>query len=547
MVSSTHLFSTEKKKLLTFTVNDGLPRNMVTCFVQDKYGYGWVGTRNGLARFDGYNFFQYDSLKGLFINSIVLDNKNNLWAGSNNGLYRYNRLADNFNLIVRGYVHDVKFSDENIYFLLGKTLVKVTGRNNTEVVLNDKINTFFIEKDSVWYSPETGGLRLYGSKKTLLKNCNVSLIKKAGGYLFIACNNGNLYVKKGNKNIQKTDLLNHHKIFDVVKINNEYWVATDGNGIFVLNNNLKIKKHIYNKVNGISILPGNSIYNIFVSDDGVIWISSFGAGLACFLPENMPFRNLTPLFGNKNSLVAKEGYVAFIEKEKYLLGTNYGFSEWFLKSNRFINHFSTELIKELKGTKIRGITKDRRENYWLATYDGVMGKYSKDMKLIRTYSPVNHNYEEAQKIVQLFNIDNDNFLIASVMRGKGLVLFNSQTGESSDVLYDKKNIRRKVWQVASIRKNQSDQIVILINHLGLFQYIINNNKLYPLTPEINKLLTMILNDFYQDKQGNYWIATKVQGLLKISPKGEILRKWGYQNGLPSNTILRLESLDDRYL
>ncbi len=69
-VNSTHLFPIEKKKILTFTVNDGLPRNMVTCFTQDNYGYGWVGTRNGLARFDGYTFFQYDSLKGLFINSI---------------------------------------------------------------------------------------------------------------------------------------------------------------------------------------------------------------------------------------------------------------------------------------------------------------------------------------------------------------------------------------------------------------------------------------------------------------------------------------------
>ncbi len=540
-------YSIEKKKLLTYTVNDGLPRNMVTCFVKDNYGYGWVGTRNGLARFDGYAFFQYDSLKGLYINSLVIDGKDNLWAGTNHGLFRYDRLTDNFNLIVKGYIHDISWFDDKMYFLLGKTLMWLSEDNTPKMVSDARINRYFINKEGVWYSPESGGLELRNSPKVLLEGRAVSFIREAGGHLFVACTNGNLFVKDEKNQLSRIEIYNHHKIFDVVKVENEYWIATDGNGIFILDNDLKFKRHLYNKVNNISILPSNSIYDIFVSGGNVIWICSYGAGLACLLPENMPFRNITPKAGDSNALVAKEGYSVFIDGNKYLLGTNYGFSVWDVKRDRFKNFSTDKLLPELHGTKVRAITKDRRDNYWIATYDGLMGKYSRDFKLLNIYHPLTKTPEEIQEIVQVFNVDKERFLIASFIQGKGLYSFNASTGEAEKVKDDKAKLRRRFWQVASIRKNHSGQIVVLINRLGLFQYIPKENSIYALTPEINEKLTMILNDFYHDKQGNYWIATKIDGLINISPKGEILKIWDHKDGLPTNTVLRIESPDDRFL
>ena len=540
-------YSIEKKKLLSFTVNDGLPRNMVTCFMQDNYGYGWVGTRNGLARFDGYTFFQYDSLNGLFINSLVLDNNNDIWVGSDQGLFLYNRITDSFRLMVRGYIHHVTFYNGYIYFMLGKNLMKFTKDTSPEIVYHIRTNAYFIDNTGIWYSPETGGLKLYNTDIELLENRIILFIRQIGTNMFIACNNGNLFVKDEDNKIKQIVTDNHHKIFDVVKIETEYWIATDGNGIIILDNDLKFKKHIYNKVDDISILPSNSIYDIFVSDDDVIWICSFGAGLACLLPENMPFLNITPQPGNKNSLVAKEGFTIFINGDNYLLGTNYGFSAWNIKNNKFTNYNIAKLSSELHGTKIRGITKDRNKNYWLATYDGLIGKYTPDFKLLNTYHPLTKTPYEAQEIVQVFNIDKERFLLSSFIPDKGLTMFNTSEGKGYKVLQDKNKLKRKFWQVTSIRRNQSDQIVVLINRQGLFQYIPNENKIYALTPEINRKLNIVLNDFYHDKQGNYWIATKIEGVLKISPKGEILQKWNIKNGLPTNTVLRLETLDDHYL
>jgi signal transduction histidine kinase/CheY-like chemotaxis protein/ligand-binding sensor domain-containing protein/AraC-like DNA-binding protein len=546
-VSSANVVSIEKKKILTFTVNDGLPRNMVTCFVQDKYGYGWVGTRNGLARFDGYSFFQYDSLKGFFVNSVILDNKNNLWAGSNHGLFAYDRLTDNFYLVSKGYIHDVSFYNGTIYYLQGKNLMKLSKNKTPEPVYNIKTNTYLIDNEGIWYSSEAGGLKLYNSDVHLLDGRSIFFIKKIGKNLFISCNNGNLFVKHKDNKLKLIDINNHHKVFDVDKVGDELWVATDGNGIIILDNELQFKKHIYNKVNNVSYLPSNSIYNIFVSGDDVIWICLYGAGLACLLPENMPFQNISLRPGNPNSLVSKEGYAVCIDGNRYLLGTNYGFSEWDIKRNKFKNFTANKLIAELNGTKVRSITKDKKNNYWIATYDGLMGKYSKDFRLLKTFHPLTKTPEEIQEIVLVYNVDKENLLISSFIPGKGLIQFNTVTGKARNVSYDKGKVRRRIWQVASIRKNQSGQMVVLINRIGLFQYIPKKNMIYVLTPEINEKLNMILNDFYHDKQGNYWIATKVEGLLKISPKGEILKKWDHKDGLSTNTVLRIESLDDRFL
>jgi len=84
-------------------VNDGLPESYVTALVQDKQGYMWIGTQNGLVRYDGYapkvyNFGINDPYKRS-IGSIFLDREGRLWVGGGfetGSLYLYNRAEDRF-------------------------------------------------------------------------------------------------------------------------------------------------------------------------------------------------------------------------------------------------------------------------------------------------------------------------------------------------------------------------------------------------------------------------------------------------------------------
>ncbi len=77
-----------------YSVADGLPSNTVRVIVQDDQEYMWFGTKNGISRFDGYQFknFQFKndvagSLGNNFVNCITRYDSTHLWIGTENGIY----------------------------------------------------------------------------------------------------------------------------------------------------------------------------------------------------------------------------------------------------------------------------------------------------------------------------------------------------------------------------------------------------------------------------------------------------------------------------
>ena len=84
-----------------FNINDGLSQSSVTAVVQDENNALWVGTQDGLNRFDGTKFevFTADQTEGLesaYIKCATIDRKGNLWFGTNNGLTLYDRETERF-------------------------------------------------------------------------------------------------------------------------------------------------------------------------------------------------------------------------------------------------------------------------------------------------------------------------------------------------------------------------------------------------------------------------------------------------------------------
>lgn len=77
-----------------WSAEQGLPQITVLSFAQDAQGYMWIGTQNGLARFDGVQFKNYlpgdaDSIPDLWVQALLLDPKGRLWVGTYKGLAWY--------------------------------------------------------------------------------------------------------------------------------------------------------------------------------------------------------------------------------------------------------------------------------------------------------------------------------------------------------------------------------------------------------------------------------------------------------------------------
>ena len=99
-----------------YSINDGLSQSVVNCIFQDSKGYIWIGTQNGLNRFNGETFDVYsynpvdtNSISNNWVYSIAEDTNGNLWIGTKGGLNKYQANKNNFKKIVykTGFEHDV--------------------------------------------------------------------------------------------------------------------------------------------------------------------------------------------------------------------------------------------------------------------------------------------------------------------------------------------------------------------------------------------------------------------------------------------------------
>lgn len=95
---------------------DGLGNLNVMCMLQDRTGFLWMGTQNGLFRYDGSRFLEFgraDGLAGTFVNALALDDSGRLWAGTTEGL---------FYLTAEGRFRNVQYKNQNLDIPLGSTL-----------------------------------------------------------------------------------------------------------------------------------------------------------------------------------------------------------------------------------------------------------------------------------------------------------------------------------------------------------------------------------------------------------------------------------------
>ncbi len=354
----------QNKQLRAFTLEDGLPQSQVYAMAQDNKGYLWLGTQGGgLARFDGNSFKVFNETNGLSSNYInTLNTKNNrLYIGTKRGLSI--KQKHTFINIETPEVNKICELNGDLFLLTHQGLYQIKKNTVVEKIeIHPEIDTIQIKDmiffDDYYWIATQDGLWQFNE----LSN-NTSFIEKIERNDFSALvgfdhkifastfNDGTLVFESQNFDdavlIREPLRINHTSILN----NNELWIATDNDGISVIDATTNSELFTLNDVNGLSV---PNVKQVLQDRQSNIWIATSGGGLYKYFQNNFKhFSTETGLNGNRVYAVHHSNNAIWIStSEKGLM-----------RIDNFGIH-NIEIPEAFSEVKIKTITSDQNENIW---------------------------------------------------------------------------------------------------------------------------------------------------------------------------------------
>lgn len=543
-------------------MKDGLSDNLVTGFIQDNNEFIWIGTREGLNKFDGYTFKIYRNetiCNQLQNNSRIYhldcDKNGNLWIGTRVGLYKYDEKEDKFNLISSTQNKFIQFfqfdSDNNLWRIEHGSLVQHDILNDTYKTYSNEngfdFTSFCIGKDnSIWAGDSQGYLSLFNKDDNSFKSYNIfpnhsTNTSKKIFQLYSSKYTFEIYIAYESDNLKIFDPFTLEcKELDIQDVNdapilincllevneNEIWIGTD-TGIFIYkkNNEEWIKIHPDPlDTHGIS---SHFVAELYKDRENGIWIGYHQNGLSYHSPFN-PFEVYYPKNDNKS---LKGSVVHDICVDDY--GTMWvatedaGLSSFNKETGEFTNYYSESGQQNITHTNIRGmaVTKDK---LWIGhVIHGVDLLDVKTGKLIKNYNLYKNAETHVNSSVStMLSINNDILLIAT---SDGLYKYDTATDQFILLLER---------SIGVLRQDNS-------NRLWIGSYYCDLSELNQSEPTFNKLeipefnyANYSINDVFTDKNGDIWFLL-TKGLIKYSIENEKITWFTTQNGMPSNIVFRI--------
>ena len=495
------------KKLTQYTLDSwgdeqGLNSGGVQAIIQSKTGYLWIGTFNGIFRFDGVKFKHYSKnnhtkITNNGVPSIKEDAVGNIWAGSNGGGI---------------YIID---SHDNIKVLTTK-----------DGLASNVIRRLFIAKNGDVFIGTGNGLSIFRDStitnyksffidSTSTSNVSVSAFHEdKNGNIWIGTNQG-LFQFKDDKLIPITLIENYKSAIEILSIitneNNELFVGSYGNGVLKQNGDFfidfplplgmdKVSSLYFDSNESLWISHQNGIFRyhkgrfdplpsfsgtnedaveeVIEDNEGSIWISRYNGGIDR-LRDGL-FENYTIFEGLSDNMT----HSVYEDSDG---------SKWIATVNG-LNHFQNGKFTvynkesgELAGNLVRDVYRDSKGILWVATYDGL-----------------------------------------TTIKGKTIRHYTTKDGLTS-------NLVRVVFEDSSGRIWIGTR-----NGLNLFE----DGKFIQYTNE-NGLSNNFIMSIIEPKIGELWIGTSGGGITVL--KNGRFKKYTTKDGLASNIIFRIHQDDENHL
>ena len=563
------------------SIRNGLSQNTVNAILQDRKGFMWLGTKDGLNRYDGLSFrkFKHDaanprSIGNSFITSLYEDFNGNIWVGTDAGVYIY-------------YPEKEAFEEFDC-----QSLEKTRIERSVSMIAGDK-------QGRVWIAVEAQGMFCYDTRQKLLRNYPLSEISSnikcftfdSGGTLWLGFYGDGLYYSKDN-------LATVHP----------YGSPEDGKREFEGGVITKIVQGNYNCLyigsvkEGVSELnltsgqvrnllaideSGESIFcrDLLPYSDNELWIGT-ESGIYIYNLRTAQFIHLRASLYDSYSLSDNAIYALYKDREEGLwIGSYFGGVDYYPRQyTYFAKYYPKNIANSLHGKRVREFCRADDGTLWIGTEDGGLnhfnpktkefhffepsagftnihglcmdgshlwvGTFSKGLRVIDTRTGVVlRTYTEGHTPHSLN--DNSIFSICRTSAGEiylgtlfGLLRYN-RTQDNFDRIPE---LNGKF--VYDIKEDSYGNLWLATYANGAYCYDVSvrrwKNYVFDAEDEKSLPYDKVLSVF-EDSYRQIWLTTQGGGFCLFHPDTETFTRYGLKDGLPNDVVYQIVEDDDRFL
>ncbi len=562
-------------KLNQIGIEQGLSQTTVFAITEDKQGFMWFGTDDGLNRYDGYSVtvFKHNNLDSNSIadNSILAlqsDKDGNLWIGTRlGGVDRY--VPEKNKFFHYRQVNDTSTINDNTVYTIYQDL-----EENIWIGTNQRLKRYDREKNTFNYfavDPEESG------KQNILTR---AICEDKDKILWIGTSNGlyQLDLTAPHPIIKKTQIFPDGTYIYALHIDNnqKLLIGTYGKGLYRYD---KVTNVLDKSLTNSYSNAGNFISSILEDYQKTLWIAAYDSGLAVFDSQSDDYSQIT----------REPVMTLFQDKSNVLwIGTfTDGVKMYDSRINRFKHYYNKAALRDNNSRNlVTTIMQDMDGMLWIGTYGSGLdlysspgsGQWNQRKKISNfSYDSRNPNSISSDRIVALS--ESDDGLIWIGTENDGLDCLNKKSGQIiryknnpgnintissnriTNLFYDISN--HLLWighlngsldsfsrssklishynlstSITTIYKKKNGALWVGTFGGDLYKFNPTEGSFIKMTPAFSNMnITKNgIYSIYEDNEGIIWLATHGSGLIRFDPEVNSIKNFTENNGLPNNSV-----------